>query len=138
MLTNLHYLGLPNEKRKVTLVSDKWRGTIAAIKQYRQDKGWAERDLPHELVDHDAGEIVNSNGYTTNGIEACWSVLKRWVRKVKGGRMPTHSDRDAWRLLIAEFQYRRYASRGNSLDGGNTFVVPVPHFLKVLGDNFVR
>ena len=92
--------------------------------------------MPHKIVNHNAGEIMNQNGFTTNGIEACWSVVKRWIRRTKGGRMPTHSDRDAWRLLLSEFQYRQVASRGNSLDGGHTYVVPVAHFFGVVSSYY--
>ena len=118
--------------RQVTLVSDKWKGTLAAIKAYRQDKGLSERQLPHKIVNHSAGEIISAEGYTTNAIEAKWSVCKRWVRKKTGGRMPTHSDREKWRLLLGEFQYRSYHSRGNTLDDGHTFVLPIEQFWETL------
>ena len=115
-----------------TLVSDCWRGTIAAVKEYRREKGLSERQLAHKLVNHSYGEIVNEKGYSTNAIEAKWSVVKRWARKKCGGRLPTHSDRRRWRLLLGEFQYRKRACQGNTLDHDHTYFVPLKAFLKVL------
>ena len=70
------------------------------------------------------GEIVNVNGFTTNHIENGWSIVKRWVRKRAGGRLPLHSDRSMWRSVLQEYQWRKIVSRGHSLDFGNTWYVP--------------
>lgn len=134
ILQNLYLLGLPH--RNVVLVSDKWLGTLSAVRQYRAENGLTERTLPHKIVNHSEGEIVNSDGYTTNGIEAKWSTIKRWVRKKVGGRMPTHADRDKWRLLIAEFQYRAYYGTPCESDCGNTNVVRWDVFRRTLGAYF--
>jgi hypothetical protein len=129
MLTNMHFLGL---KKKTILVSDGWLATSSALKEYRTSRRWTRMDLHHELVVHSKGEIVNPRGFTTNGIESVWSVVKRWVRRRCGGRMPSHSDRDKWRLLLSEFQFRKMAARGSTLDNGNTHFVPFADFVKAL------
>ena len=129
MLTNLHLLDI---RKGDTLVSDCWKGTIAAVKRYRRAKRLTEHQLRHELVNHAQGEIVNENGYSTNAIEARWSVVKRWVRKRNDGKLPAHSDRARWNLLLNEFRYRKQASQGSTLDYGNTYFVPLKSFLDVL------
>ncbi|CAE8610168.1 unnamed protein product [Polarella glacialis] len=127
MLTNLHLLNLP---KKTIIVSDSWSATISSVKAFRiQKKKWNRFDFHHELVNHNAGEIVNPRGFTTNGIEAVWSVLKRWARKRQGGRMPSHSDRVAWTALINEYQFRKVASRGETLDNGNAYYLPFAKFV---------
>ena len=75
--SKVQHLGLPHEESKITVVSDTWKGTVAGIKKYRTETGVSATDFPHELVNHSYGEIVNANGYTTNGIEAKWSLVKR-------------------------------------------------------------
>jgi hypothetical protein len=107
ILQILNELGIP-EGMKAFLVSDSWRGTIAAVKQYIQDHGVSDRNLTHELVNHSAGEIVNPRGFTTNGIENRWSALKRWVRKRCNGKLPSTTDRDKWARLVGEFQLRKF------------------------------
>ena len=114
------------------MVSDCWKGTIAAVKALRKENGWGTRTLRHELVNHSAGEIVNPRGFTTNAIEGRWSVLKRWLKKRNGGRMPTGLSRKQWEILLGEFQYRKFASQGNTMDSGHTFLVSPLHFFKVL------
>jgi hypothetical protein len=99
ILACLHTLNIP---KRTILVTDGWKGTKAAISAFRREKGWTLQDLHHEVVNHSAGEIVNVNGFSTNGIEARWSVLKRWVRKSCGGRMPTHGDRPRWARLVTD------------------------------------
>jgi len=91
ILTCLWLLKIP---RKTILVTDGWKATIAAVKQLKKEEGWSDADLWHEVVNHSAGEIVNSNGFTTNHIENRWSLVKRWVRKRMGGRLPLHSNRE--------------------------------------------
>ena len=106
ILRNLKQVGPP---KGTIVVSDKWRATVAAVKQYRADMGFTENQLPHEIVNHSAGEICNDRGFTTNLIESKWSVFKRWVRRVHSGRMPNYSsDRTAWSRLLSEFQFRQY------------------------------
>eukprot|EP00933_Yihiella_yeosuensis_P040358 TRINITY_DN34651_c0_g1_i1.p1 TRINITY_DN34651_c0_g1~~TRINITY_DN34651_c0_g1_i1.p1 ORF type:complete len:124 (-),score=17.15 TRINITY_DN34651_c0_g1_i1:61-432(-) len=51
-----------------------------------------------------AEEVVNPRGFNADGIERAWSVVKRWIRRRCGGRMPRHSVRDAQKLLSKEFQ----------------------------------
>ena len=129
ILTCLHMLNL---KRDTILVTDGWKGTKAAIKHFMDEKGWTARNLHHEVVNHSNGEIVNQNGFTTNGIENRWSVVKRWTRKRCGGRMPTHSDRARWTTLLTEFQWRKLVSKENTTDWGNTFFVPMTEGMNML------
>ena len=130
MLVNLHYVGIT---REVIYVSDSWKGTIAAVKQYRIDKRWPASSLRHEICNHSQGEIVNRNGFTTNGIESRWSVLKRWIRKRYGGKLPAYKDRNAWRLLVEEFQYRKYLKHADDED----FRSDIDSFLSALRANRV-
>ena len=97
-----------------TLVSDGWRGTATALRQYRQRHGYAAGDIRHEVVNHAHGEAVNVRGFSTNAIEAQWSAFKRWARKKLGGSLHGSTDRDAWALLLQEFQPRKmlHASKG--------------------------
>ena len=129
ILTCLHMLNL---KRGTILVTDGWKGTKAAIKHFILEKGWSANDLHHEVVNHSKGEIVNQNGFTTNGIENRWSVVKRWLRKRCGGRMPTHTDRVRWSHLLTEFQWRKLAANGNTTDWANTFFVPMAEGMNML------
>ncbi|CAK0791212.1 unnamed protein product [Prorocentrum cordatum] len=92
----------------VVIVSDKWRGTIAAVKQYRNDAGLTERMLPHEVVNHSAGEITNERGFTTNHVELQWPLVKRWIRKRYGGTLPKKADRKKWSRLLAEHKFRTH------------------------------
>ena len=109
-----------NIQRKTILVTDGWKGTAAAIRLLREEKGWTDADLHHEVVIHSAGEIVNQNGCTTNHIESTWSALKRWVIQRYGGRLVSHSDRSRWASLVAEYHWRKLQSKGNSMDWGKT------------------
>ena len=129
ILQCLRVLDIP---RKTILVTDGWKATLAAVKELRAEKGWTKHDLWHEVVNHSAGEIVNANGFTTNHIENRWSVVKRWVRKRMGGRMPNHSNRLKWRALLNEFQWRKIVSKGHSLDWGHTWYVPLFETLQAI------
>ena len=87
------YAGRPRGKEAGDIfVSDKWGGTLAAVKCIRTMSKLTPLQLPHGIVNHSAGEIKNVRGFTTNAIEAKWSVLKRWVRRRSGGRLPTHNN----------------------------------------------
>ena len=99
ILAHLNDLGVP---KNTILVTDSWRGTIAAVKQYRRDWGLTSTSLRHELVNHSQGEIV------TNSIESRWGVLKRWIRKRYSGRLPPTTDSTKWKLLMGEFQFRKF------------------------------
>ena len=103
MLRNINSLGI---KKHDIFVSDKWKATVSAFKAFREASGLSEFDLPHEIVNHSLGELVNENGFSTNAIEAKWSVVKRWIRNKMSGKLPAHSDRQKWRLLIGEYQAR--------------------------------
>ena len=129
MLANLHLLGL---KKGMRVVSDGWLATVAAVKKFRRAKGWSEADLPHEVVNHEKKELVNKNGYSSNAIEAKWSVLKRWIKKTRGGKLPSNNNRADWRKLVHEFHYRKIMSKGHSNDGGHTFIVPLSNFCQTL------
>ena len=93
---------------------------------------WSDADLWHEVVNHSAGEIVNSNGFTTNHIENRWSLVKRWVRKRMGGRLPLHSNRETWTRLLNEFHWRKIVAHGHILDWGHTWYVPLTEAMATL------
>ena len=116
MLRNIEQLGLHNAASDWILVSDKWKGTLAAVKEYREKHGLTETTFPHEIVNHSEGEIVNARGFTTNHIEAKWSVLKRWLRARLGGALPRGNDRSTWRAYILEFQFRKFIAPDVRLD----------------------
>ncbi len=120
-------------KKECVLVPDSWRGTVAAVKNLKAEKGWSETDLPHELVNHSAGEIVNAHGYSTNQIEATWSVLKRWLRKRFGGRLPSKTDRAAWSTYLGEFTWRKLMQ---SEKGSDTLLGPevAPMFFRAVAE----
>ena len=84
------------------------------------------------MVNHEKKELVNKNGYSSNAIEAKWSVLKRWIKKTRGGKLPSNTNRADWRKLVHEFHYRKIMSKGHSCDGGHTFMVPLRSFCQTL------
>ena len=118
MLKNINILGL---RKGDTFVSDGWKATVSAVKAYRRTHRLSQNDLHHEIVNHSEGELVNSHGFTTNPIEAKWSLIKRWIRHRMSGRLPGHSDRHMWRLLIDEYQTRNLLKARNPqiFDRGN-------------------
>eukprot|EP00973_Karenia_brevis_P037351 5149011-Karenia_brevis.AAC.1 len=67
MLKSFKMLGLEGDE---IFVTDKWMGTLSAVKTLREEKGWTEASFRHEIVCHSDGEIVNSRGFTTNHVEA--------------------------------------------------------------------
>ena len=93
MLDNLSML---NIKKGDIFVSDKWKATLSALKAYRRQTKLSESELRHEVVNHSQGEIVNSNGFSTNAIECKWSVIKRWIRQRLSVILPQHADRNKW------------------------------------------
>ena len=109
-----------NIHRQTILVTDGWKGTLAAVKAFRLSKGWTESDLIHEVVNHNAGQITNVNHFTTNHIEVKWSSMKRWLKKLNGGKLPTVRDRQGWSDLLTEYQWRKVHSTA-SADWNNTF-----------------
>eukprot|EP00438_Fugacium_kawagutii_P003905 Skav220698 [mRNA] locus=scaffold472:538021:539481:+ [translate_table: standard] len=129
ILDCLRFLNIP---KKTILVTDGWKATKAAVKALKDEKGWGDAELWHEVVNHSAGEIVNTNGFTTDHIETRWSAVKRWVRKRSGGMMPRHNDRRKWTRLLTEFRWRKIASRDSSADGGRTWQVPLVESLTAL------
>ena len=134
VLKNLNRVGL---QKNTILVSDGWKGTVAAVKQYRRDHGLTAAQFPHEIVVHSRGEIKNAKGFTTNAIESRWSVLKRWLRRKCSGRLPIHSDRGAWDMLLGEFTYRKFAqstqrTRSRVRPGMVELHVQVEHFLTAM------
>ena len=102
-------LDIVNLPELTTVVSDSWKGTIAAVKRYRRARGYREDVFKHEMVNHSEGVAVKENGYTTNHIEQRWSTLKRWARKRCGGKLPRSKDREFWNRLLQEFQFRKLA-----------------------------
>jgi len=119
----LDCLRLLNLQPKTIIVTDGWKATIATVQQLKQEKGWGDADLWHEIVNHSAGEITNAHGFTTNHIENRWSLVKRWIRKREGGRLPSHNDRQKWRRLLNEYHWRRIHAR--NAHGRNVSVVPL-------------
>ena len=93
--------------------------------------------MPHELVNHSQGEVVNTNGYSTNQIENRWSVLKRWARKKYGGKLPGNKDRVAWTALLEEFQYRKYVQHQSGRAAGDA-ADNVMYFLRAVAANRLR
>ena len=77
-------------------------------------------------------ELVNKHGYSSNAIEAKWSVLKRWIEKTRGGELPSNNNRADWRKLVHEFHYRKIMGEGHSCDGGHTFMFPLRSFCETL------
>ena len=107
---------------------------MAAAKKIRTENGWPLSKPPHEIANHREGEIVNARGYSTNAIEAKWSVVKRWIRSKYGGRLPQHNDRRKWRVLLQEFQYRkRYGT--HTRDFGNSYKVLLNVFLAHIAEH---
>ena len=111
MLQNINKLGL---RKGDIFVSDKWQATVSAMKAFRQSHGFTQQTLPHEIVNHSKGEIVNLHGFSTNPIECKWSVIKRWIRQRMSGKLPSHTDRTKWRLLINEYEARAMLKFRNS------------------------
>ena len=126
MMQNYKLLGL---RKGDIFVSDSWTASISALKHTRTRLKLTEAQLKHELVNHSKGEIVNERGYTTNPIEGKWSVLKRWVKRKYGGKLPNHTNRCQWRLLVNEFQGRGMLAT-SSFDYGNFTSVPVKAAVK--------
>ncbi|OLP89947.1 hypothetical protein AK812_SmicGene28538 [Symbiodinium microadriaticum] len=63
----------------------------------RFSESWQNYERPGDISGQpQCGEIKNSNGYSTNAIEAKWSLLKRWAHRKLGGKLPSHSDRVKW------------------------------------------
>lgn len=122
MLQNLRMLGL---RKGDIFVSDSWRATVSAVKGIRQEIGVTPAHLPHELVVHNQGEIVNAGGYSTNAIESKWAVLKRWIKRKYGGKLPSHGDRSKWHLLVNEFQARAMLSVDATFDYDHYHTVTV-------------
>lgn len=127
ILKILHSLGIPSG---AILASDEWAGTLAAVKQFKKDKGWSDRQLRHESINH-SKQLVNEKRFTTNAIEARWSVMKRWAKKLMGGKMPSYSDRAAWKRLLAEFEFRQIWST-YTMDWGKTVMMSFSDYLAVL------
>ncbi|CAK0872033.1 unnamed protein product [Prorocentrum cordatum] len=121
----LENISLVNLQKGDTFVSDKWAATISAVKALRRSRGLTVNTLPHEMVNHDASEIVNERGFSTNAIEAKWSALKRRVRSKYGGRLPSHSNREKWRCIVNEFQARCLLSADHSLFEDHYYYVPL-------------
>lgn len=132
MYDDHRFMDMSSFPKKTVLVTDGWKATLSAVEEFKEEKGWGDKELWHEVVNHSAGEIVNANGFTTNHIENRWRVVKRWVRKRMGGRMPLHNDRRKWRQLLHEFHWRKIVSPGHSLDWGNTWYVPLSEAMKAL------
>jgi len=61
----------------------------------------------HVALNHTEGEIVDLHRNTTNHIEPRWSVMKRWLRKRAGGKVP--SGRLGLQRYLREFQFRKAA-----------------------------
>jgi len=133
MVNNLQLLGLrPGD----IFVSDKWRASLSALKEVRRELGVSEAQLRHEVVNHSDGELVNKKVYTTNPIEAKWYLIKRWVKSKSGGKLPSHSDRERWHMLINEYQARQFLSIGSAFDYDNYFTVPVRKMCKIFSKSF--
>ncbi|CAJ1387398.1 unnamed protein product [Effrenium voratum] len=116
----------PKKQKKtpqaMSLYSKYKYATLSAVNALKEENGWSDAELWHEVVNRAAGEITNVNGFTTNHIENRWSLLKHWARKKSGGRLPSHSDRSKWRQLLAEFRWRKFHADSTNR---NVYIVPV-------------
>ena len=85
MACNLNLIRPP---KKSILVSDCWRGTIAAVQEHRRQHAFTERDLPHERVNHEQHETINENGvhHGYDRISVVGLVACQPTRIVRSGR----------------------------------------------------
>ena len=44
--------------------------TIAGVEEHRCQRAFTERDLPHQLVNHEQHEVIKENVFTTNMIDS--------------------------------------------------------------------
>ena len=126
-------LGMLNLKKNDIFVSDKWQATVSAMKTFRREHNLSSSDVKHEIVNHSKGELKNSSDFTTNPIETKWSLIKRWIRTRNAGRLPTHSDRHKWRVLVNEYQARNIleAKAPQPFDYGHVTSVQSSEILKI-------
>ena len=103
------------------------------MKTFRREHDLSSSDVKHEIVNHSKGELKNSSGFTTNPIECKRSLIKRWIRARNAGRLPTHSDRHKWRVLVNEYQARNIlkAKAPQSFDYGHITSVQSSEILTV-------
>ena len=131
----------------VLITSDAWKGTIVAVRELRQERGWPTGVLRrvngcnacgpqyHQIVNHSA-EFVNADGFTTNHIESAWSVLKRFLKRRCGGRLPP-MERELVRELLNEFSFFRlvvgtsYTAPGAQLDVRQNLVLVAEAFASI-------
>ena len=87
-----------------TIVSDEWRGYNW---MNNKDSGYH-----HEVVNHKQKQYMNENGFTTNGIEGYWGIVKKMYYATHASMSPQ------WlHLYLAEADHRRnYQSFEESVD----------------------
>lgn len=77
-------------EKNSTLVSDEWSGYAGIGNNYH-----------HEIVFHNKGQFVSSNGYSTNGIEGHWSHFKKTImgthHRVSKKHLGKYADESAFR-----------------------------------------
>jgi transposase-like protein len=84
-----------NIDRSATIVTDAYSAYNSLSKHFAK----------HIVVNHQKGEYVNENGFTTNNIENFWGLLKRGIIGIYHYTSEKHLDR-----YVNEFTYR-YNSR---------------------------
>ncbi|CAK0800241.1 unnamed protein product [Prorocentrum cordatum] len=126
MATTFDTLGL---RKGMVAAADGWRATTAATNHTKDRDGWSGRDLQHAIAAHSMEEVKKQCGFTTNRIENHWSVLKMWLKKSRGGRLSTTSERRTWARWVTEFQDRKAATTPHSMDDSDAFSLPTKNFL---------
>lgn len=86
-------------RRSSTVISDGWRVYPKVVEL--KDDGGQSLDLRHEFVCHDK-EFVTEEGIHINGIESCWSVVKR-----------VHASRYGTRCNLIQSHLHEAAARWN-------------------------
>lgn len=88
---SLHPILEDNVQKESIIISDEWGGYNGI-----------EKNFERYIVDHSKKEYVNQNGFTTNGIENCWTHFKRmWVSTYSGRIAKKHLQKYA-----DEFSFR--------------------------------
>ncbi|CAK0909865.1 unnamed protein product [Prorocentrum cordatum] len=115
------------------------KGKRSKLNKNARPKKDQEMAMDLRLIGLRKGDLFASDewggwGYSTNAIEAKWSVVKRWVRSKYGGRLPRHNDRRKWRVLLQEFQCRQKCGT-HTRDFGNSYKAPLKVFLAHIAEH---
>ena len=105
--------------------------TLKAVKDYKEKHAFEDGDLIHEIVNHSKSEIVNDRGFSTNQVESKWSVMRRWVPKRNGGKLPGRKDRTGWKALLGESQWRKHAQYTRHIEVSELCKIPLILFATI-------